>query len=143
MLSSAVISKSKDPLKHYEISIPRHIRFAELRKIQIEQPNFTNKYVILLLKLKIYTENIVEKGSNCTLGAIFPLIHNILLPDVRIVCILTFMSGKELRNVYFQFPYSKRRERSTSYLNFPIPTENKKKILATSYSTLHIPWKKN
>ena len=33
-----------DPLKHFEIVILRHIRFAELRKIQIEQPNFMNKY---------------------------------------------------------------------------------------------------
>ena len=31
----------------------------------------------------MYTENIVEKGRNCSLGAISPLIHNILLPGVR------------------------------------------------------------
>ena len=36
----------RDPLKHLEISVLQHIRFAELRKIHIEQPNFTNKYVI-------------------------------------------------------------------------------------------------
>ena len=78
-----VISKSKDHLKHSEISVLRHIRFAELRKIQIEQPNFTNKYVIWLLKLKIYTENIVENGRR----AISPLIHNILLPEVRFPCL--------------------------------------------------------
>ena len=31
----------RDPLKHFEISVLRHIRFAELRKIPIELPNFT------------------------------------------------------------------------------------------------------
>ena len=36
----------RDPLKHFEISILRHIRFAELRKITIEQPNFTNEHAI-------------------------------------------------------------------------------------------------
>ena len=41
-----VISKSKDPLKHFEISVCRHIIFAELRKIPSEQPNFTNEHVI-------------------------------------------------------------------------------------------------
>ena len=41
------LSRSRrDPLKHFEISVLRHIRFAELRKIPIEQPNFTNEYVI-------------------------------------------------------------------------------------------------
>ena len=33
--------------------------------------------------LEIYVENIVEKGRNCSSGAISPLIHNILLPDAR------------------------------------------------------------
>ena len=36
--------------------------------------------------LEIYVENIVEKGRNCSLGAISPFIHNILLPDVRYLC---------------------------------------------------------
>ena len=52
----------------------------------MEQPNFTNEHVIGLLYLEIYVENIVEKGRNCSLGAISPLIHNILLPDVRFLC---------------------------------------------------------
>ena len=30
--STPVILKSKDSLKYFEISVPRHIRFAELRK---------------------------------------------------------------------------------------------------------------
>ena len=36
----------KDPLKHFEISVLRHIRFVVLNKKQLEQPNFTNDYVI-------------------------------------------------------------------------------------------------
>ena len=36
----------KDHLKHFEISVLRPITFAELRKIPIEQPNFTNEPVI-------------------------------------------------------------------------------------------------
>ena len=44
------LSRSRrDPLKHFEISVLRHIRFAELRKIPTELPNFTNEHVILLL----------------------------------------------------------------------------------------------
>ena len=77
----------RDPLKHFEISILRHIRFSELRKIQIAQPDFKNKYVIILLYLEIYIKNIVGKGRNCTWGAISPLIHNILLPDVKLICL--------------------------------------------------------
>ena len=48
-----------------------------------------------LPKLKIYIENIVEKGRNCSLGAIPPLAHNILLPDVRFLRLRTRFS---LRN---------------------------------------------
>ena len=34
------LSRSRrDPLKHFEITLLRHIKFAELRKILIEQPN--------------------------------------------------------------------------------------------------------
>ena len=41
------LSRSRrDPLEHFEISVLRHIRFAKLRKIPIEQPNFTNEHVI-------------------------------------------------------------------------------------------------
>ena len=44
------LSRSRrDPLKHFEISVLRHIRCAELRKIPNEQPNFTNEHVIWLL----------------------------------------------------------------------------------------------
>ena len=41
------LSRSRrDPLKHFEISVLRHIRFADLRKIPVEQPNFTNEHII-------------------------------------------------------------------------------------------------
>ena len=41
------LSRSRrDPLKHFEITVLRHIRFAELRKIPIKQANFTNEHVI-------------------------------------------------------------------------------------------------
>ena len=53
----------RDRLKHFEISVLRHIRFAELREIPIEQQNFTNEHVIWLLYLEIYAENIVERGE--------------------------------------------------------------------------------
>ena len=46
----------------------RHIRFSELRKIQIAQTNFTNGYVIRLLQLEIYIENIVGKGEIAPAG---------------------------------------------------------------------------
>ena len=58
--SQLSLSRSRrDPLKHFEISVLRYIRFAELRKIQIEQPNFTNKYVG---KLEKSIQIIAEKG---------------------------------------------------------------------------------
>ena len=44
--STLVISKSNDPLIHFEISVLRHFRCAKLRKVPIEQPNFTNEHVI-------------------------------------------------------------------------------------------------
>ena len=47
-------------------------------KKQFEQPKFTKDYVIWLLYLEIYIENIVENGRNCSTGAISPLFHNIL-----------------------------------------------------------------
>ena len=38
------LSRSRrEPLKHFEISV---LRFAELRKIPIEQANFTNEHII-------------------------------------------------------------------------------------------------
>ena len=74
---------------YFEISVLRHIRFAELRKKQKtnpEQSHFTTGYVMWLIKLRDNLENIVEKRRNCSLGAISPLFYNILLPVVRFSC---------------------------------------------------------
>ena len=54
--STLVISCQTDPLKHFEISVLRNIRCAELRKIPIEQPKFTNEHVICLISLELYVE---------------------------------------------------------------------------------------
>ena len=46
-ISRLSLSRSRrDPLKHFEISVLRHIRCAEWRKIPNEHPNFTNEHVI-------------------------------------------------------------------------------------------------
>ena len=42
------------------INTSRYPRFVVLRKKQLEEPNFTNDYVIGLITLEIYIENIVE-----------------------------------------------------------------------------------
>ena len=78
--STLVISKLKGPSETL-----RNIRSSTYQIFRIEentnrQLNFTNEYVIRLLYLEIYIENIVEKGRNCSRGAISPLIDNILLP---------------------------------------------------------------
>ena len=44
----------RDSIKYFEISVPRHIRVAELRKKLFEQPHLTNIYLIGLMKLEIY-----------------------------------------------------------------------------------------
>ena len=44
--STLVISKSKGPSETLRDICTWNIRFAELRKIPIEQPNFTNEHVI-------------------------------------------------------------------------------------------------
>ena len=43
----------KNTLKYFDISVPRHSRFAGLRKKSIDAFHFTNEYVIWLLKLDI------------------------------------------------------------------------------------------
>ena len=78
--STLVISKMKGPSETL-----RDIRSSTYQIFRIEentnqQLNFTNEYVIRLLYLEIYIENIVEKRRSCSRGAISPLIDNILLP---------------------------------------------------------------
>ena len=47
MYSRLSLSRNRrDPQKHFEISVLRHIRFVVLRKKQYEQPIFSNDYVI-------------------------------------------------------------------------------------------------
>ena len=47
LYSRLSLSRSRrDPLNHFEIAVRRPSRFAELRKIPIELPNFTNEHVI-------------------------------------------------------------------------------------------------
>ena len=46
LIYSRLSLSRRDPLKHFEISVLRHIRCAELRKIPNKQPNFTNEHVI-------------------------------------------------------------------------------------------------
>ena len=58
------LSRSRrDPLKHFEISVPRHIRCAELRIIPIKKTNFTFEHVIWLLKFEIYVEILWKRGE--------------------------------------------------------------------------------
>ena len=62
--SQLLLSRSRrDPLKHFEISVLRHIRLGELRKLPIEQPNFTNEHDSFF-QIYIYVENIVKKGRS-------------------------------------------------------------------------------
>ena len=76
--STLVISKSKGPSKTLRDIRTSTYQICSIEEKQFEQPNFTNYYVLWLLWLEIYIENIVEKGRNCSSGAISPPFHNIL-----------------------------------------------------------------
>ena len=52
--SSPLSRIPRDSLKHFEISVPRHIRSAEMRKTINQTAHLTNEYEIWLLKLEIY-----------------------------------------------------------------------------------------
>ena len=74
---------------HWNTSRYPYFDISELRewgKQWIEQPHLTNEYVIWLLNLEIYIYNNVEKRRNCSLGAISPLFHIILLPVGIVSC---------------------------------------------------------
>ena len=77
----------RDSLKHFEIYVPRHIRFERVRKT-INRATTFNKWICNLTPevRNIYIYNNVEKRRNCSLGAISPLFHNILLPVLRFPC---------------------------------------------------------
>ena len=40
------LKHSEISVPHFEISVPQHIRFAQLRKKWFEQPHFKKEYVI-------------------------------------------------------------------------------------------------
>ena len=65
----------RDCLKHFEISVPRHIRFLELRKKEFEQPHLTNLYVIGLLKIELYRKYCGKEEKLLLSNS--PLFHNI------------------------------------------------------------------
>ena len=70
----------RDALKYFEISVPRHIRFAELRK-KINRTTTFHKWINNLMPEFRDILKILWKR-----GEIAPLFHNILLPIVRISC---------------------------------------------------------
>ena len=76
----------RDTLKHFEIAVPRHIRFSELRKKLIRTTTFNKLICDWTLEVRAYIENIVEKRRNGSLGAISPLFNNIyyLLLDFHV-----------------------------------------------------------
>ena len=76
----------RDSLKYFEISVFRHIRFAELGEKLIRLTTF-NKYMCNWTLEVRYIENIVEKRRNCSLGAISPHFHNLFLPVVKFLCL--------------------------------------------------------
>ena len=77
----------RDSLKYFETSVPRHIRVERVRKTTIWTITF-NKWMCNLTPevRNIYMYNNVEKRRNCSLGAISPLFHIILLPVVIVSC---------------------------------------------------------
>ena len=76
----------RDSLKHFEISVLRHISVAEVRK-KINQTTTFNKLICNLTPaVRDIIKNTVEKRRNCSSGAISPLFRNILLPVLRLPC---------------------------------------------------------
>ena len=69
-------------LEHFEISVPRNIRVAEVRKA-INRTTPFNEWIRNLTPEVRDIENIVEKRRNCSWGAISTLFHIILLPLLR------------------------------------------------------------
>ena len=75
----------RDSLKHFEISVPRHIRFSELRKL-FEQPHLTNLYVIGLLTLQTYRKY-CGKEEKLLLRSNFSSFPQYFLLVVRFSCL--------------------------------------------------------
>ena len=78
----------RDSLKYFELSVLRHIRFADLRKNINRTTAFNNSIcnwtfeVRDMLKILWKREEIAP-----SLGAISPLFHNILLLVIRFSCL--------------------------------------------------------
>ena len=74
----------QETIKYFEISVPRHIRFAELRKKLFEQPYLTNIYICnWTLEVRDILKNIVKKRRNCSF-LLFSTIIFCLLLDVHV-----------------------------------------------------------
>ena len=82
---------TRDSLKYFEISVPQHIRFTELRKKYIKQPHFTNEYTIWLLKLEIY-------WKYCGKGKVAPLKQFLLFSTV--FCYLVRFPGSNRDQIF-------------------------------------------
>ena len=84
--STLVISKLKGPSETL-----RDIRTSTYQTCSIEEKaTWTTKIYKWLCNLtpliRNIIENIVDKGKNCSPGAISPLFHSILSPDFRFLC---------------------------------------------------------
>ena len=82
-----IISKLKGPsetLGDIQISVLQHIRFSELRKIQIARPNFTNEYVLDSFSWKNILKILWERGK------IAPGEQFLLLPTIFCYLMLDF-----------------------------------------------------
>ena len=69
-----------DSLKYFEIYIPRHIRFADLRKKIIRKTTFSKYMCNWTLEVKDILKILWKRGEIAPLEAISPLFHNIFLP---------------------------------------------------------------
>ena len=82
-------------MKYFEISVPRHIRLAELRKKIIQVMTFNKYTYICICKWTLDVKDILKilwkRGEIApnfsSLGAISPLFHNIFLRVVRFSCL--------------------------------------------------------
>ena len=84
--STLVISKSKAPSETL-----RNIRTSTYQICRVEEntnqiSKFHKRTCNLTPLVRMYIKNIVEKGRNCSSGAISLLIHYILLPGVMFPC---------------------------------------------------------
>ena len=82
---SLVISKSKGPSDSLRDICTSTYQICRTEKNTNQTTKFC-KQVCNLTPLVRNIEKIVEKGRNCSSGAISPFNNNILKPDVRLLC---------------------------------------------------------